>query len=444
MLRFAPELPIPEFEIELEEVEFLDPDQLQGEQEKPPPPETAPPVLYPEPPPETPEGEGDEQGDETKDDEQESEEKARDLGKQRSKAEELGPPQSTFHALLVPKKIRKLSFREQAIDIMAAFPDFEFLVSKGGFDPLHDFDHIVIASSNIRDWRQTFLAVDYKMSREELKAGIERAVAANDEHIEWIEENGILRGNPVPLGEDPDVDQRWFVLLENKVAVYVLPDFLPHILADEVGEDPTAGNFVANLTKLRRFAARQPTAGLQVVVSNLRRSVKRTKGLAFQVPDRIELSAEAEEDPELIVRGTFDTAVDAKAFQQWWEGPVRETFQDIKLRYVVGWIYDVIEVERSGKEVRLWARFDRGQATMVLETLASQLNKMLGKTPEEVEADRRRRIENWKARQGGKLGPGAIDGGGSPSGDALPPPSVERAPSAGPADGGEPAEPPAL
>ena len=61
------------------------------------------------------------------------------------------------------------------MDIMAPLPDFQLIIQGGDFHPLRDFDYIVIASPDIRDITQTFLAVQHRLPMEELKAGLVRA-----------------------------------------------------------------------------------------------------------------------------------------------------------------------------------------------------------------------------------------------------------------------------
>jgi len=433
MISFDPKIEL-DLDLEFTEVELIDPDQLQGAappQPEPtpvaappstPPPTTTPPPTpapTPEPPKPPPPKPAEDPADQ------------HDLGKQSSKVDQLGPTNSTYFVMLVPKKIRKLSFADKALDIMAPLPDFQYLIAGGGFDALRDFDHIIVASPDLRDWRQTFLAVDYRVSREEVQRAIERAAAANDESVEWIEENGIIRGNPRPLDEDePDVDNRWFVLLEDKIAVYVRDEFLSHVLAEEVGEDKTAGNYVANLTKLRKFAARQPTAGMQIVARDLRQALKRSK-LPFQIPDSVELSAEAAEEPELLIRGEFSSVVEAKAFEKWWKTDVPTRFDEsLQLKIAKGMFYDPVELTRDDKEIRLWARFETQQASLILGFIAENYARYMKKTPEEVEALRRARKENWLRRKGGKLPPSALDA-----------PGKADAPPATGADPSEPAAP---
>ncbi|HWB79548.1 MAG TPA: hypothetical protein VG755_31515 [Nannocystaceae bacterium] len=442
LFSFAPDLDW-EVEFELDEVQLIDPDQLLGggEPEPPKPPEPQlPPPTPPNPTPAPGPAEEPPKPEPPKP-EPEPPKDTHDLGgSKHTKADQLGPTNSNFYALLVPKKIRKLSYADTALDVMAPLPDFEFLVEGGGFDALRDFDHIVIASPEIRDPRQTFLAVDYRMSRAEVQRSIERAAASRDESIEWIEENGIIRGDPKPDdANDPDDDPRFFVLLEDNVAVYVRPEFLPHILAAEVGDADTAGNYVANLAKLKKFAAKQPTAGLQVVLKNLTRAFKRAK-LPFGIPDTVELSAEASEDPEFLIRGEFPTLVDAKAFENWWKDEAYDLIPTAAKLWL-GSIYEQIEVTRNGTEVQMWARFDTKQAKLVLATIADLHAKAARKTPEEMAEAERLRRENWAKRKSGKLPPSALDGskpaGGAAAGDAAKDP-----PPAPPADApNEPTEP---
>jgi len=441
----SPELDL-DIDIELEEVELLDPDAIQAE--APPPPEPPPPVVAPppvtEPTPVDPAAEEKQKAEEEKKKEEPPPEPKRDLGKKATQVDRLGPTNSTFYMLLVPKKIRSLSFGDKARDVMAPLPDYQYLVAGGGLDPLTDFDHLVIASPNITDWTQTFLAVDYKMSREKMKAAIEQAVAASGEVIEWIEEDGVLRGNPRPANEsDEDVDPRWFVLLEDKIAVYVREEFLPHVLGDEESADaPTAGGYVANLTKLRRFASRQPTSGMQIVIKDIRAAVKQSRGFKFQLPDRLEVSVEATEEPEVLVRMEWPDVVEAKAFELFWRDDIPRVIDRYKVPLVFNpkSYYDQIEVSQDAGKVDLWARFDTGQASTILDLVAQQSAKIAGKTPEELAEQRRRRIEKLREKRAAQRDSetkGASEGGGKPirdperrsPGDAPPPVEPSKTPS---------------
>jgi hypothetical protein len=408
---FFGNIEMPEIDLEFTEVELLDPDTIQGEapEEEPEPAVVEPPPV--DEPTVDEEGEGDAAEDESEEEPEEEKEPPRNLGERKSDIDKLGPESSTFFVMLVPRRIRKLSFREKAMDVMAPLPDFDYLITKGGFDPLRDFDHIVLASTDLRDWRQTFLAVDSPLGRSEIQRGIERAAAESGERVEWIEEKGIIRGNPTPIDpETPDVDERWFVLLDNGISVYVLPTFLPYVMGDkQIGDEKTSGNFVGNLTRLKRFAARQPTAGLHFVATDIRRSIKRTN-LPFELPNRFELLAEAESSPELSILFGFETAVDAKAFEQFWTGPVAKAIDDnVAMRWTVKPFYEMLELTRDGKEVRLWARFSQEQTEKILELIADFVVRGLKKSPEEMKKAREQRIERWNARKGGKLPPSALD-----------------------------------
>jgi hypothetical protein len=414
-LRCVPEVELPEIDLEFTEVELVDPDLLQGEQADPVP-EPPPPAPQPTPPPPPEPAPPDPQADAPKPPEPVPEPEAPKFAAKGSEADKLAPPQSTFHMLLVPKKIRKLPFAQQVLDIMAPLPDFEMLIDKGHFDALRDFDHIVIASPNIQDWTQTFLAVDYRVSREEVQRAIERAVAADDQVIAWVDDGTLLRGNPRP--EDPekeDADNRWFVFLPGKVAVYVREEFLPGILAGADDGRKTAGNFVTNLSKLRRFADRQPDAGMQLVLKGMRRAIKKEpkiggKKLPFKFPDGFELSASASAEPEVVVRVELADVVEAKAFIKWWDDDLRAIIDDsFALKLQFGWVYDLLQPERVGAEVTLRGQMTTDQAIKVMQFAADGSRKIAKKTPEEIAAMRQRRIDAWKARRGGKLPPSALD-----------------------------------
>jgi hypothetical protein len=458
-LRCVPDLELPDLEFEFAEVELVDPEALQGEDvtavPEPPPPAPPQPVTPAEPAPSEPEGPKPPPEPEPAPEPPPEPPKFAAKG---SEADKLAPPQSTWHILLVPKKIRTLSFSQQVLDIMAPLPDFELLIDKGRFDALRDFDHIVVASPDIRDWTQTFLAVDYKISRAEVQRAIERAAAANDEVIEWIEDGGLLRGNPRP--RDPqkeDADDRWFVFLEGKVAIYVREEFLPSILADGSDGRKTAGSFVANLAKLRRFAARQPEAGMQIVIKDIRRVLKKNP-LPFQIPDEIELSASATETPEIVIRGDFLDANEAKAFLAWYDQQVEKAKSSLAFKLQAGWLFDVLKVERDGRRVEIRGTFTTEQAALIMQFAADGSRKVAKKTPEQIEQMRQRRIEALKARKNGKLPPSALDPkvdegkatqGKPPEGKAstdtppTPPPGGAEPPTTPSTPAQTPAEPPA-
>ena len=414
LIQIVPDFDMPEIELEFTEVELLDPDALQTDE---PVQEEAPPVTLPEPPPpsaETPETPEEDEGDQAKKEEEpEPEEPERSLGKRKSNVDKLAPATARTYMLIVPKKIRDLPFRETVVDVMAPFPDFEYLVEGGGFDPMRDFDHIVIASPDLRDWTQTFLAVDYKMSRDEVKASIDRAASANEHVIEWVEAQGILRGNPQPADGSRDRDPRSFLLLEDRVAVYVRDEFVDAIIgAGEEGagaDAKTLGNFVANLTKLRRFAARIPAAGLQLKWKDIHAALKRVRGLPFPLPDDFELTAEASEDPEVLVRLEFLSAQDAKNFQRFYENELAQVIdQNMALRFAVKSIYEATQTERNGKELRLWTELTTKQLETLLQVIAQQSARFQRLDQDELAKRRQQRQQRWDEREGGKLPPSAL------------------------------------
>lgn len=367
-----------EFEWEMTEVELLDPDALQGDDinaepvpeppKEPPPPE--PPA--PEPPAEEPAKE------EPKPEEPVEEEgPKRDLGKKKSRVSKLGPPSANYHVLLSTRNIRKLPFGRAAMDMISPLPDFKYLVTDGGFDPLKDFDHVLLASSNLRSVTQTFLAVDYKISREDVKAKIETAARKNGQSIEWVDHGGVLSGNPKPTDGSDDWDPRHFVLLEKKIAVLVRPEFLPAVLNEDVGEEKTAANFVGELTKLRRYARRIPTAGVQFVAHDLHAALKRSKSRSGNVlPNDVEFTMEAQKDPEFHIRLKYPKGTDASAFVTFWNGDLRKAIDgNITARLMLGGVIDDIEVERKGREVTVWGELDRAQIELILATTASLVEK---------------------------------------------------------------------
>ncbi len=384
-----------EIEFDMLEVDLVDPDMIQGNDPnaKPPEPEAPPPEPEPEPTQPEPEPPSEPESKDEPPVPPEEEGPKRDLGKRRSKVSKLGPPNANYHILLSTRNIRKLDFAEQAMKTIEPLPDFRYLVDKGGFDPLKDFDHVLIASSNLRSVTQTFLAVDHRISTEAVKAKIEDAVEASNETIEWTDHDGILSGNPVPADGSKDTDPRHFVLLKKKVAVLVRPEFLAAVVGDEVGEEKTAANFVSELTKLRRYSRRIPTAGLQFMAHDVLASVKRKSAGGFELPNDVEFTMEAQPDPEFHLRLKFSSIVAAKQFVSWWNVGFRKFIDgNLTAKIMLGSVIGDIEVSRSRAEVRLWGELEKSQIELILTSAASVVER-------EQARYRKRRKKKKKAQE---------------------------------------------
>lgn len=407
-VKYAKTFEIPEFEFELAEVELMDPDLLQAEEGEPdakpaaPPPQTVvepppPPVAEPTGPSEEELKKKEEEERKKKEEEErkkKEEEEGKRFAKKGTRAEELAPPTSTFHLLLVPRKIRKLPFAETAFTLLQPWPDFNFLVNRGGLDPLKDFDHIIIASPDIRDWRQTFLAVDYTTSQGDIQAAIERAVGETGQVIEWVDTAGYISGNPRPA--DPEVedeDVRWFVLHPDKKVAFYVHDKLLKAALDETEADPerrTKSNFVKNLTKMKRFASRQPRAGMQLKMSDLRRAVRKAT-LPFPMPDEFELSVEAARSPELVIKFQYEALLEAKKFQKWYEGEFQEYLDEPQYRYTLKPYLDGAVLEREKSTVVVRNSFTQEQIELLLGTLSGYAKKMTDRADRIREKQRRER-----------------------------------------------------
>lgn len=365
MFGWAPKITVPEIDLEFTEVKLIDPDLLQGLSGQPEPP-PAPPPPEPTPPPPEPEPEPDTKAEDEQKEKEEAERKAKEAEEKRKKAEEarkkkaeqrknfankgtsadlLSPPTSKFHVLLVPKTLKKLPFAEKGFALLEPWPDFDFLVRKGGLDPLKDFDHIVIASANITDATETFLAVDFRPSRAKVQKAIERAVEKSGQEIEWVEADGYLQGSPRPKGGKKDVDDRVFVFHpKKKIAMLIRKPYLDQALADDEDvvsdENGSPREFVNNLVRVRKFAEEQPLAGMQLKVADLSSSfsglslgkILRSMGLAapedLATPDTIEVSVEAASSPILVLKLGFSNLVDAKQFQFWFDEDLGSALKD--------------------------------------------------------------------------------------------------------------------
>ncbi|MDC0675452.1 hypothetical protein [Nannocystis radixulma] len=430
-----------DIKLEMPEIEFevtqFEPVELDEELKGAPPPEPQPEPEVPPPmgPDKPPEGEG------PKPEEKEPPKPKPKFGEKTSRVAELGPGSSNFFMLLSAKKVSGLPFAEAIVEIMSPLPDFDFIVTGGGFHALKDFNYIVIASPNLRDLTQTFLAVEYRLSQAEVQAGLDRAAAKEGLKIDWEVRDGRTMGNPRPIANpDGDDDPRWFVFLDEDVAVYVREEFLPAITTGpDESKGNTAGNFVANLTKLRTFAAREPRAGLQLVLKDIRASIKLKKEPPFPIPNNLELMAEAASSPELVIKSEYLDEVEAVQMQRQWSEDL-PAFIDDKVpfyaRFMVRSFYDATEIAREEKALNLRADFTKDQAKFILEQIAEGARRMLRRTPEQIEAARKQREEMWAARKNGKLSPSEALAPKDPGNSGKPPDAPDAKAPEAPKDGG--------
>ncbi len=384
-----------DLEFDMIEVDLVDINAVQGTDVNAEP--VPPAEVEPEPPPtEEPPAEEPPKEEAPKEEPVVDEGPKRDLGKRKSKVAKLGPPSSNYHVLLSTRNIRKLPFGQDAMDMIRPLPDFRYLVDKGGFDPLKDTNHILVASSNLRSVTQTFLAVDHTISTEAMKTKIETAARKSKQTIEWTQQGDALSGNPVPADGSPDNDPRHFVLLKKNIAVLVRPEFLPAVLGEEVGKEKTAANFVGELTKLRRYARRIPTAGVQFVAHDLHAALKRKSAGSFDLPNDVEFTMEARKNPEFHLRLEFINSGGAKAFLGWWNGNFRDFIDgNLTAKMMLGGLIDDIEVEHTRREVTIWGELERSQIELILKTMGSVVEK----EQKRVQKARRKREAERKAKQ---------------------------------------------
>ena len=435
---------LPEFE--LTAIELTDIDASFGEGEPEPQPEPlAIPEAAPPPPVETPEeGLGPEAA------EEEPKEEVKPFGEKQAKLDKVGPPNAYAFAFLAARKASKLKAAPQLVELMAALPDFIYIIDGGGFNVLRDFDYLVIASPNPRAINATFVAVRYRLSQPEMQAGLTRAAQAASESVEWVEQRGALVGDPKPLS-GRDHDPRVFVFLDDKTAIFVRREFLPAILAkhgkgdadDEelkIDDSKSMADFVANMIRLRRFSQREPNAAVIATVKDIRSKVK--KGTApFVVPDGLEMMIEASDTPEVVIKLDAVKKDEAKQLIKEWNEELPKLIDKVPfvVRPLVRGLYEGITVEQDRAQVTLRSTFTETQVSLLLSQATKGTRKIAERNKQLAGMDERakQRDELWKARNGGKLTPsealeklreeqeakaGGAGGAATPGADAPPQP----------------------
>lgn len=410
-------LNVPDFtlDIEFKEIEFIDIDADQADEE----PVVEPPIVsgpelppggLPDDPPEEPEAPKPE----------------KKFGDKTARVHKLAPSASTFYMFMAAKRIRGLPYAEDFLDAFAPQDDFRFLVDGGGFHPWKDFEYMLIASTNIADPTQNFIAVSHRLDAAAIKSGINRACANFELQADWVIRDGKEMVNPRPL--DPEVeddDPRWFIILDDKTAIYIRDEFLDAVIKGDDGTSRNSSrNFVAQVTRMRRYARAEPKAGFTLVFKDIRKAV-RGGGGDFKIPNSADFTFEAAVAPEVVLKAEWPNSGEAEEFVEFFEGPLKKLIDGhFAVKIVVGSIYNSVQVTRDGRKVVLRSQLNASQAKSLAEMIAGQVRKVT-KTSENAHSkakamrDRSRAEmqEEREARKRGDLAPKQV------------PPKIEEAPS---------------
>lgn len=426
-------MPEIDFELEFEEVEFIDIDAEQQDEPVEPPPMVDGPALPP--------GGVDELTPDEEAPGPEDAEPEKKFGDKTAKVDKLAPASSTFYMFMANRRIRKLDYAEDFLEAFSPQYDFRFLVDGGGFHPWNDFEYMMIASSNIADPTQNFIAVSHDLSETDLKTGIERASRNFNLDIEWVTREGKVMANPRPSDpEKEDKDPRWFVLVDDHTAIYIRDEFLDAVIHGEDGDGKTARNFVANVSKMRRYAKAEPKAGFTLVFKDIRSALKSAK-MPFPVPNDFEFMFEAAKAPELVIKMSWPTTEEARTFETYFNEDLKAMIDgDIKLKIVAGAFYKAFSTSRNDKEVVIRGALSEGQAKSAAELMAGLARKATETSDAEWQKSKEMRERSFAEREeaaaaaeesgatGTKAPEAPIQGGGAPK-EPEPLPGVEDVPS---------------
>lgn len=421
-------LNVPDFslDIEFKEIEFIDVEAAQEEEPEPvePPPVVDGPALPPGGLP----ADGPE--------EQEAPKPEKKFGDKTARVHKLAPKASTFYMFMAAKRIRTLPYAENFLDAFAPQDDFRFLVDGGGFHPWKDFEYMLIASSNIADPTQNFIAVSHRLDAAQIKSGINRAAENFGLEAEWVVREGKEMCNPRP--KDPQVeddDPRWFIILDDKTAIYIRDEFLDAVIQGDDGtKKKSSRNFVAQVTRMRAYARAEPKAGFTLVFKDIRKAIKGGGG-DFKIPNEADFTFEAAAAPEVVLKASWPSAEEAAEFVDFFQGKLKQIVEgNMQLRLTVGGLYKKIELDHEGKQVVLRTKLSESQAETLSGIIAGQARKMTQTSEDAFNKAKAMREKSRAAmeeeRDARKAGTWKDD---SPPPKELPAPE-EAAPSA-PADG---------
>ena len=145
--------------------------------------------------------------------------------------------------------------------------------------------------------------------------------------------------------------------------------------------------------------------------------MKSVRGLPFQPPDRIELSVEATEEPELLARLEWPDVVETKAFELWYKNDLAKILDgNLKAKPFKWMVYDQIEERRRDKDIELWARFETEQATLILGIVADLTGQYMERLAErQAAAERRRQKKKQQESDPAAGGAGSAEDTGKPA-----------------------------
>jgi len=321
--------------------------------------------------------------------------------------------ESTFVLLISTARVRKLPYADAAVDLFAPLPDYTLLIDMGGLDVMHDFDHILAATPDFRDFTRTFLAAEYTLSKRDMQAALDRAVRRSGQRIEWVEHEGYVGGNPIP--DQPGVvdrDPRWFVLLPDEpIGVYVPPEFLGSIVPRNPKEPPR----LDHVATLRRLVDRQPDAGLQFEVDHVAERLHGWSSLLPELPlhalEAIAVAVQASPNPDFALTLRLHDEASAQQVLRYWEHdvPVLVGQLDFAVRVFVAPLVDQTKVERHGTELVARAQLTGPQITWIIGLVAAAALRVSTNTPDDIERMRQQRHDNWARRGQGKRPPAALE-----------------------------------
>ncbi len=281
------------------------------------------------------------------------------------------PADSTYSVSISTKRVRKHTYGKSVVSLVATVPAVDVLGERTAL--LSDFDTIILGSTNMRSEQDSFLAAEYTLTQEEMKARVEALLASDDLDIAWQDHDGVLAGNPAPSDGSADQDPRWYLLLGGNIFAIVPSDSKAAFIGEEA--TPAAKVFERDLSALLVAARKTNAPALKVVLRELRNAVKRANP-AFELPNHIELAMEAHRTPELRVRYEFLDASAAKAFVAWWKGDFRTFIDgDLAAKIMLGGVIDEIRLRKRNRVVTTRVELTSAHADLLLAALSSTIEK---------------------------------------------------------------------
>ena len=254
---------------------------------------------------------------------------------------------------------------------MRAVAGYDLYLGSNAFDPLTDFEWMLVRSPNLSVKTQTRLIARAAVSRARARAAVGR-IPAEGIGVRWRElEGGVELGRPEsPRGEWRQVS--WAVLGEEARTLYVAG---PRRWVEREVSHPEEVGRGSPLEELESVRINGEPSDLTVVVGRLRSVFAPSGGRASMIQGLI-LTARFREESVVVARLWFETSEEARRFVLEAQRGLGQLSTHPLARVLdLERLIEQIELHQQEGEVTAWAELDQGQVTRLFGLVTAMLQR---------------------------------------------------------------------